>query len=477
MRALGALLALILFGVPRSASAQGAASSVSTEVSSDQVSTGHVSTGHISTERLASAPEGYFREDFGEVQWVAHTSQRERIEELAAALPDYWHELGADLGVDLPPGLSIRVVQRPEDIEALSPGGRAPEEASGVAWPARGVIVLRLQDPVGHEPTDLHTVLKHELSHVALHRATRGAESPRWFKEWLAIEQSGERSLARFETLWEAAAEGSLIPLSRLDAHFPREPRAVSVAYAQAADLVAFLHRQEDGRRLSELVDYLAQTPEATFDDALLVTYGLTPSRLEAEWRADIARRQGAVPSLVGGSTFWVLAILIGAWALFVLRRRGRAKLARWSAEDAARERAADRLEAYIDAQIRERAREELRSEDAELEEGALVSQREGARRRDYASERAADTAMDSPPTRESGDRASTDAGASVGPGASERHGSERHGSEQRGSGSRKRSGDELPEHVARRLVSVPRGVREQGVPTVEHEGEAHTLH
>lgn len=427
------LAAALIFAATVPAYAQEPAETVPTETaeSSSDART------ESSSPYLSTLPTGYSRWDAGPVEWVADEGQAGIVEELRGMVPGAWRTLELDFGVPIDPELSIRIAQRESDLGALSPHGRAPTSASGVAWPAEGVIVLRLQNPLSHEPTDLPEVLRHELSHVALHRATDGADLPRWFEEGLAIEQSDERSLDRFQTLWDAAAQDLLIPLRELDTHFPGETQAVSVAYAQAADLVAFLHRQEDGRQLQGLVRVLAEVDDdgsrPTFDEALQSVYGFDSASLEALWRADIDERQSAIPSLVGGSTFWVLAILIGAWAFFKLRRRSRAKVARWSEEEQARERAAERLEAYIDEQIRARAEEEAA--------GATIAR-----------------------TKMAGAKGTTSrVGASLDkPTAKVR--------------SRRRS-DELPEHVARNLVSAQSSSREKGIPTVEHDGEAHTLH
>src|SRR5690606_31576156 len=147
---------------------------------------------------------------------------------------------------------------------------------------------------------DLRAVLRHELAHVALHDATHGHHVPLWFNEGFAIHLARENSFARTRTLWTAAVSGNLIGLPDLDQRFPNDIVGVPLAYAQAADVVRYLLRQEDEERFSLLVQRVGRGQE--FDRALHDSYGMDLYNLELNWRADVEDRYSLWPLLLSGS-------------------------------------------------------------------------------------------------------------------------------------------------------------------------------
>jgi hypothetical protein len=180
----------------------------------------------------------------------------------------------------------------------------------------------------------LHTVLAHELSHVALYRAVAGASVPRWFSEGVAVQQSEESGFGRFRTLWEGTVRGSVLSFDRLSRGFPARRDEVDIAYAQSADFVGhMLSGKEERSRFRALLEKLRQGSE--FSAAVESAYHVPLSYMEREWRSSLTQRFGRWPMLLMGLTsLWALGAVLVIIGYIRARARHRATLERWEAEE-----------------------------------------------------------------------------------------------------------------------------------------------
>ncbi len=294
---------------------------------------------------LPALPAGFVQERVGHVSWAYPPTSAEMVAKLQRHFVTSFAAITHELGVQVDSSMTIRVARGPEEMRALSPPGAPPPEyAVGVAYPALGLVVLSVVNPQGWLPPDLPSVLTHELSHIALHRAVAGQKLPRWFVEGLAVHQAEEQSLVRIRTLWEAAVVDEVLPLAALSENFPRKPHEVNRAYAQSADLVSYMLRTErDRERLPALLRHVAEG--SNFDDAVLASYHVDLGYLDREWRQALRERFRVLPLLLTGTVLWGGIALLGVYAFIRRRRDHRAKLARWAEEEAAQERAIQALE------------------------------------------------------------------------------------------------------------------------------------
>ena len=292
---------------------------------------------------LPTLPVTYQVEKLGWWTLSYPASARDRVRPLVEHADEWKAQLASDFGQDvLARPLEVRVARTWDDMAALVPHGLGvPAYASGVTYggPTR-LVVLTLTAPTGGDATDLETVFRHELSHVALEDAVEdgtgraGPGVPRWFNEGLAIHESGELALTRMRTLWDATLFRQLLPFSELDRAFGDAPAREELAYAESADVVRFLLRGKERQRFVSFVERLrAGVP---FERALGDAYGTDVRKLEYEWREDCAKRNTFAPMLASGSFIWVLAF--GALVLGYRRRRQQtaATLARWEREELA---------------------------------------------------------------------------------------------------------------------------------------------
>lgn len=286
------------------------------------------------TLTVPSLPTGTVVEDRGWLRLAYPKGTEERIRPVADEADSVKSSLADALGQVVLDRVEVRIARTPEDMAALAPIGLPPPSyAVGVTYPAARLVLISLIDPGSHEGTDVPEVFRHELAHMALGDATLEHHVPLWFNEGLAIQLSGEHALARQQVLGRASLSRSLLPLSDLDAHFPRDRFEVGIAYAQAADFVRFLLRREDQQRFVALIGRVRDGQ--AFERAVADAYGADVRKLEFEWREGLSKRFSIWPVLAGGSVMW-LAIFVLAWGWVNRRRRAKAMFAKWEREDAA---------------------------------------------------------------------------------------------------------------------------------------------
>ena len=256
-----------------------------------------------------------------------------RVDELLREVPRMHQALAKLLSHPLGEPIDLRFVWSPEDMAALAPADAPPPRyATGVSYPAQRVAIVALADARSSNEANATETLAHELAHVALAEATGDAPLPRWFHEGFAIHAAGERSLARYEVLAEAAAFRRLISLDALDSHFADESFDVTLAYAESADVLRFLARDGDRLRFVSLLE--RARVGVPFDRALGDAYGIDLRKLDYEWRGDAAKRFAFLPIFTGGSIVWVALAVVFAFGWARKRREAKATLAKWDAEE-----------------------------------------------------------------------------------------------------------------------------------------------
>jgi hypothetical protein len=240
----------------------------------------------------------------------------------------------ARLGADVRKKVHVRLGADPAQMAELAPiDAPYPKYAVGVAYSRAGLVLLTEEPLHPASDHDLLAVLRHELAHVALHDAVGGRHVPLWFNEGVAIHLARENAFARTRTLWTATVSGNLISLRDLDQRFPSDIVGTPLAYAQSADVVRFLLRQQDEERFSLLVRRVARGQ--SFDRALYDSYGLDLYGLELQWQQDVNSRYSLWPILLSGSMVWAGAVVLVVVAWRRNRRRMRITLARWAREEA----------------------------------------------------------------------------------------------------------------------------------------------
>lgn len=289
--------------------------------------------------RIPAVPAGYEEAKIG--TWLVvrfPQGTRTRMTPLLEAAEAFREKLRTHMGTNVladgPSPVNMHIARNFEDMAKLAPEGLPPPAyAQGVAYAPLRLVLVTLIAPSSFEGVDVLETGLHELAHVAVHDATGGNHVPRWFNEGLAIHESGEKPWERRKVLWEAAATHDLLPLADLDRVFPESQAEVSVAYAEAADFVRFLLREEDRARTASLFERVRAGQ--SLDSALNDAYGADVRRLEYQWRKNLesSTSTGALVSI--GSLAWVVGAAALVAAYVRRRRKNKVVLARWAKEEA----------------------------------------------------------------------------------------------------------------------------------------------
>ncbi len=281
------------------------------------------------------------------------------LEQLAAAamarVPETLAQIRADLdGLPQPRQIELRLIKRARDLPRVAPAGRgAPEWASGVAYPDRGIACVATRR--AHQPIDTLRVVDHELAHLALGAALEG-RAPRWLDEGFASVHASEWSMARSQTLIGMAWSGDTASLPALDRAFHGSAAAIDRAYAQSHDFVTYLLQRG---RFADVHDDGDRWPFRRFlkeigrglspDDAALEAYGVRLGRLLGEWGEGLRNRYLLMPSSLFVLGVWVLAAILLVLGYLRRRRLNRRVLSLWDQQEA--------MMAKLAAEQRERER------------------------------------------------------------------------------------------------------------------------
>ncbi len=249
---------------------------------------------------------------------------------MLSELPTLWSRLEGTMGRDLDDTLRIRYVEHAGQV-ARATG--MPKWVAGVARSSTGDIMLARFGPDGSR-TNLDALLMHELTHVALYRATNGAPVPRWFNEGVADSLSEEIDLLATDRLAGAVFGAGVPVLDELDATFRADREQVALAYATSRDFLTYLRYYDPKRRaFSDLLFGLRAG--LGFETAVLTAYGKGLHELDAQWRGGLMARFAWFPLLSAeGMPFVVVGPLV-AVAWWRRRRFMRRAWDRLAAEDA----------------------------------------------------------------------------------------------------------------------------------------------
>lgn len=244
----------------------------------------------------------------GQVTAVAWPRQLQLAAELAqrANEPTVW----PGIGQSDPGPLRLIVVPDARHLDSLT-SGRAPGWGAAVALPEARTILLRA------DGENLYGTLRHELAHLALHRAVPG-RVPLWFDEGYASWAAGEWDRLPALSLNLAVVRGAVPELRDLDGALRGSATTADAAYALAASAVAELARRNPTRSLTPLLSRLKQGHD--FEISVRETTGLSLPQFEREWRRTVRDRYSLATWLLAGGGWGLFALVL--WGLVRLRRR-----------------------------------------------------------------------------------------------------------------------------------------------------------
>ena len=225
-------------------------------------------------------------------------------------------------------GPAIRVILAPENSD-LARG--TPQWISGFAVAESASVVIFPARSPGYPHDTLEDVLRHEVAHVLIWRASGGGPIPRWFNEGLAMAAERERGFEDQTQLLYQLVSGSRTTLNELDRLFVGGRNNQIRAYALAGAIVHDLSRGYGSLACAEILARMDRGDR--FDDAFKGATGLTPDNMAAEFWHRQRIWTSWVPIVASSTTLWLVVTLLAILAILIRRRKNRAIEEKWAEE------------------------------------------------------------------------------------------------------------------------------------------------
>jgi hypothetical protein len=255
-----------------------------------------------------------------------HATLERLSEHAAVAIP----RIAESLGIGAGPAMHITLADDEQAFVDLQPG-TPPTWADGTAWPQRRLIFLKSPRIRFGTSKPLEQVLDHEITHVLLGQAFGARPVPRWLQEGLAQWVAGEIGPQTTQRLAEGLL-GNLLTLDQLTSSFPRDPVRANLAYAQSADLIAFVAQEYGEEAIVVLVQQMALGKH--HNAAFRIATGEDSDTIDQKWRARLENSNLWLSGIATDTFFFGLGAPLTIAAFWMARRRNRKVFERWEAED-----------------------------------------------------------------------------------------------------------------------------------------------
>ena len=231
----------------------------------------------------------------------------------------------------------IRVILAAED----SPLARSvPRHISGFADGSQSVIVLFPARATTYPHDSLGELLRHELAHILIHRASGGYPLPRWFHEGLAVAVSGRWSFEDRARLTAGIIRSDALDLRTVESGFRGSAGEVHRSYALAHAFVRYLLDEFGPATAVSLLDRVAAgTP---FPRAFVEATGRSLDGVEEEWLQSRRIWNRWIPFLTSSIALWIAITLLAIWTIRRKRKRDARIRESWALEEQMMEQSRD---------------------------------------------------------------------------------------------------------------------------------------
>lgn len=219
---------------------------------------------------------------------------RERIVSVAQRTAE---RIAAEYGIERLSPIRLWTYASTEDFA----GAQAPNSEpwiGGTAYVDLGLVLLVVPND---DLDQIERVVPHEVAHQVIHQLTDNpfAPLPKWLDEGLAVSYE-EVHDPSFPILLEQAASDRLPTLRSLNAAFPYDSAAATLAYAQSHSIVEFIADHYGEAELRELVTTFADG--VTADQAVGAALGVSIEELDSAWRDEVTAQAADGPFAAGRS-------------------------------------------------------------------------------------------------------------------------------------------------------------------------------
>jgi hypothetical protein len=223
------------------------------------------------------------------------------------------------------PGSPIRVVLAPETSPVAQQVSRS---TAGFAAHDESLIVLFPARSPAYPHDTLEDVLHHEVAHVLIARASRGANVPLWFHEGLAVLAERTWGLEDQARLLRELVLISRTPLDEVDALFAAGNGSRARAYTLSAAFVRYLITEHGAAAPGDILRRVGR--REPFNSAFAQTTGQSVAAAEvAFW--DRHRFWTSIgPFLSTSTAIWMIVTLVAVFAIVKRRQQRAAQRKRW---------------------------------------------------------------------------------------------------------------------------------------------------
>ena len=134
------------------------------------------------------------------------------------------------------------------------------------------------------------------------------------------------------QTLARGTLGDNLLSLRELARGFPSNAAWAHLAYAQSADLVAFMTNEYGHETLPKLIRELSRGE--AFATSIRLATGFPVDEVDTAWRARLQSSPFGLSAVFDEGIWWAFGALLVPIAWFSVRRRNRKKLSRWKREE-----------------------------------------------------------------------------------------------------------------------------------------------
>ena len=261
----------------------------------------------------------------------ADPADRDTAIRLARHAAEAVPRLAEELQVPVGPTMHVVISHTESQFKELQPG-HMPDWADGSAWPSLGWIFLKSHRIRDGTASSLETVFDHEIVHILLGRAFPPKPVPRWLQEGMAQLLAREFTADKVDALAQGTLGRNLIGLHELSRGFPKGGARAHLAYAQSADLVAYIQNTHGPAALPTLVREMAQGED--FEMAIRIATNQSIDELDMAWRERLTDSGLSLSPLFSEGIWWGLGALLVPLAWLAVRRRNKVKLDKWKREE-----------------------------------------------------------------------------------------------------------------------------------------------
>jgi hypothetical protein len=209
-------------------------------------------------------------------------------------------------------------------------GRSVPRWIAGLAVQDK-VVIFPSRSP-SYPDSTLNDVLRHEVTHALIWRASEGRPIPRWFNEGLAMAAERGWKFRDQTQLFFHLVSGTRLSLRELDGLFAGGQSEQTRAYLLSGALVQNLLTKHGDTAGGRILEEMGRG--ASFETAFTDIVGQSPSAAEEDFWNGQRVWTTWIPVLFSQETLWTVITLLAILAILRRRRRNAELRKKWDEEE-----------------------------------------------------------------------------------------------------------------------------------------------